>query len=111
MSAFTSVESSVVFAGNVGVGVETPPEDPVEQFADGTPKFVQNPLNIFPQGGDVWSGTGWVHSGIMSISVGGPPVCEFSLKFNTPGDYLYCCILHGDAKGQGMAAKIKVSAA
>ncbi len=90
---------------------ETPPEDPVEQFADGSPKFVQNPLNIFPQGGNVWSGTGWVNSGIMGIPVGGPPVTEYTLTFDTPGDYIYYCVLHGDSNGQGMVAKIKVSAA
>jgi len=93
----------------LGAG-ETAPEDPVEQFADGSPKFVQNPLNVFPQGGNVWSGTGWVNSGLMGIpELPGAPT-EFTLTFDTPGDYIYYCVLHGDAKGEGMAAKITVSA-
>jgi plastocyanin len=89
---------------------EIPPEDPVEQFADGSPKFVQNPLILFPQGGDVWSGTGWVNSGFMGIPMAGPSVTEHTLTFDTPGDYIYFCFLHGDANGERMAAKITVTA-
>jgi plastocyanin len=94
----------------IGAG-EAPPEDPVEQFADGSPKFVQNPLNIFPQGGDTWSGTGWVSSGLLGFPPAGFPETEYTLTFDTPGDYIYYCVLHGDSTGQGMAAKITVTAA
>lgn len=92
----------------LGAG-ETAPEDPVEQFADGSPKFVQNPMNIFPQGGDTWSGTGFVSSGLMGFPAAGFTETEYTLKFDTPGDYIYYCILHGDATGQGMAGKITVA--
>jgi plastocyanin len=91
----------------VGAG-EVPPEDPVEQFADGSPKFVQSDLTQFPQGGNVWSGTGWLTSGIIGIPQAGLPT-EFALTFDTPGDYTYFCFLHGDSKGKGMSAKITVS--
>ena len=92
----------------LGAG-ETAPQDPVEQFADGSPKFVQNPMNIFPQGGDTWSGTGFVSSGIMGFPEAGFTQTEYTLKFDTAGDYIYYCILHGDATGQGMAGKITVA--
>ena len=94
----------------IGAG-EAPPEDPVEQFADGSPKFVQNPLNLMPSGGNVWSGTGWVSSGFLGFPPGGFTATEHTLTFDTPGDYTYFCLLHGDSTGQGMAAKITVSAA
>ncbi len=83
------------------------PEDViVEQFADGSPKFVQSPLTFLPQGGDVWSGTGWVNSGFMGFIPGMPT--EYALTFDTPGDYIYFCVLHGDAEGNGMSAKLTV---
>jgi plastocyanin len=93
----------------IGAG-ETPPEDTiVEQFADGSPKFVQSLQTLLPQGGNVWSGTGWVNSGFLGIPTVGPAVTEFELTFDTPGDYGYYCALHGDAQGNDMAAKLKVS--
>ncbi len=50
----------------IGAG-EIPPEgESIEQFADGRPKFVQSNLMLLPQGGDVWSGTGWLNSGLMN---------------------------------------------
>jgi plastocyanin len=93
----------------LGAG-EVPPEDPVEQFADGSPKFVQNPLVLFPSGGNVWSGTGWVHSGFLNYPQVSPET-EFSLTFDTPGEYTYFCFLHGDAEGNRMAAKLTVTPA
>lgn len=91
----------------IGAG-EIPPEDPVGQFADGRPKFGQSPLTLLPQGGNVWRGTGWVSSGFMGEAAAGQAM-DYSLTFDTPGDYGYYCFLHGDAKGKGMAAKLKVS--
>ena len=86
----------------------TPPEDSiVEQFADGSPKFVQNMQTFLPQGGPVFSGTGFANSGFMGIPELGLPM-EYSLTFDTPGDYIAYCILHGNAAGERMAAKLKV---
>jgi len=92
----------------IGAG-ETPPEDTiVEQFADGTPKFVQSMQTFLPQGGNVWHGTGWMNSGFLGIPQLGLPM-EFEATFDTAGDYTYFCALHGNAQGEGMAAKLKVS--
>jgi plastocyanin len=92
----------------IGAG-ETPPEDlSVEIFADGTPKFVQNNETFLAQGGNVWSGTGWLNSGFIGIPQIGLPM-EFAVTFDTPGDFIYYCALHGDAQGNGMAAKLTVT--
>jgi plastocyanin len=91
----------------IGAG-EAPPEDPVGQFADGRPKFGQSPMTLLPQGGHVWSGKGWVNSGFMGGFVPGEPM-EYSLTFDAPGDFMYYCLIHGDSKGNGMAAKLTVS--
>jgi plastocyanin len=91
----------------IGAG-EVPPEDPVEQFADGSPKFVQSNEVLFPSGGNVWSDTGWVNSGFLGNPAIGQPN-EYELTFDTPGDYTYFCFLHGDAEGNGMAAKLTVT--
>ncbi|MGI8475931.1 MAG: cupredoxin domain-containing protein [Thermomicrobiales bacterium] len=91
----------------IGAG-EIPPEDPVGQFADGRPKFGQSPLTLLPQGGNVWHGKGWVSSGFIGNPEAGQAT-EFALTFDTPGEYGYFCFLHGDSKGKGMAAKLKVA--
>ncbi len=33
---------------------------------------------------------------------------EFTATFTAPGEYIYYCVLHGDAQGGGMAATLKV---
>jgi plastocyanin len=92
----------------IGEG-EAPPEDILPgAFADGSPKFSINPLTFLPQGGNVWSGTGWVNSGYMGIEEAGLPM-EWECTFDTEGEYTYYCILHGDAEGKGMAARLTVS--
>lgn len=94
----------------IGAG-EAPPEDTiVEAFANGMPKLVQNPETFFPQGGNVWSGTGWLNSGFMGIPQLGLPM-EFEVTFDTPGEYVVFCRLHGDETGGRMAGKVKVTAA
>ena len=91
----------------IGAG-ETPPEDfTVELGADGTPKFVQSLQTLMPQGGNVWHGTGWLNSGFLGFLPGQPT--EFAVTFDTPGDFAPYCVLHGDAQGNGMASKLKVS--
>ncbi|MGH2534534.1 MAG: plastocyanin/azurin family copper-binding protein [Thermomicrobiales bacterium] len=92
----------------IGEG-EAPPEDLLPgQFADGSPKFAINPLTFLPQGGNVWSGTGWVNSGYMGIPEVGLPM-EWEVTFDTEGEFIYYCILHGDAEGNRMAATVKVN--
>lgn len=93
------------------VGSDTqPPEDTlVEPEQNGPPKIIQNNLTFLPQGGNTFSGKGLVNSGWLGI----PPLnlpMEWSCTFDTPGEYIYYCALHGDAKGNGMAAKLTVTA-
>ncbi len=35
---------------------------------------------------------------------------EYALTFDTPGEYIYFCVLHGNAEGERMAARLTVSA-
>jgi plastocyanin len=91
----------------VGEG-EVPPEDLMPgTFADGSPKFAINPLTFLPQGGNTWDGTGYLNSGYMGIPEVGLPT-EFTATFTAPGEFIYYCILHGDAEGGGMAATLRV---
>jgi plastocyanin len=94
------------------VGSDTqPPEDTiVEPNPNGPPKIIQNNLTLMPQGGNEFNGKGYVNSGWLGIAQLGLPM-DFTCKFTAPGDFIYYCALHGDAKGNGMAAKLKVSAA
>ena len=94
----------------IGAG-ETPPEDTiVEAFADGSPKLVQSMQTFMPQGGNTWSGTGWLNSGFTGIPELGLPM-EYEILFDTPGEYVPYCVLHGSAAGEGMAGKLTVKAA
>lgn len=97
-------------ASFIGAG-EAPPEDTlIESFANGMPKLVQNFETFLPQGGNVWSGTGWVNSGFMGIPQLGLPM-DWEVTFDTPGDYIVFCRLHGDENGNGMAGTVTVNPA
>jgi len=87
---------------------ETPPEDVTVEMGPTGPKFVQSPLTRLPQGGNVWSGTGWVSSGFLAYPGVDPDYREYTLTFDTPGEFLYYCALHGDSEGNGMSAKLTV---
>jgi plastocyanin len=90
---------------------ETQPEDTiVESFANGMPKFVQSMETFLPSGGNVWSGKGFLNSGFTGIPALGLPM-EFTVTFDTPGEFTPYCILHGDPNGEGMAGKVTVKAA
>ena len=93
----------------IGEGEEVPEDTLVEQFADGSPKFVQNMQTFLPQGGNVWSGTGWLNSGFTGIPELGLP-SEYEVTFDTAGDFIAFCVLHGTADGERMAAPVTVSA-
>ena len=67
-------------------------------------------FNHMAQGGNVWHGTGWMNSGFLGIPQLGLPM-EFEATFDTPGEYIYYCALHGDSQGNGMAAKLTVAPA
>lgn len=89
----------------VGSGA-TPPEDVMPgTFAEGSPKFSINPMTLLPQGGNTFDGTGYMNSGYFGLP--GMPT-EFTATFTAAGEYLYYCILHGDAQGGGMAATLRV---
>jgi plastocyanin len=89
----------------VGEGA-TPPEDIMPgAFADGSPKFAINPMTLLPQGGDTFDGTGYLNSGYYGLP--GMPT-EFTATFTAPGEFIYYCVLHGDAEGGGMAATLRV---
>jgi plastocyanin len=75
----------------VGTGAE-PPEDTVEQFADGRPKLVQSMMSFLPQGETTFSGAGLANSGFMGIPQLGLPM-EYELTFDTPGEYIPYCVL------------------
>jgi plastocyanin len=92
----------------IGAG-EAPPEDStVELFADGTPKLIQSMETFLPQGGNVFSGTGWVNSGFMGLPDLGLPM-KWECTFDTPGEFVPYCVLHGDSAGNAMAAKLTVT--
>lgn len=91
----------------LGEGEEAPLDTIEETFADGSPKLVQSMETFLPSGGDVWSGTGFLNSGFMGIPELGLPM-EFEVLFDTPGEFIYYCILHGDPDGGRMAAKLIV---
>jgi plastocyanin len=89
----------------VGSGA-TPPEDVMPgAFADGSPKFAINPQTLLPQGGTSFDGTGYLNSGYLGLP--GMP-SEFTATFTAAGEYIYYCVLHGDAEGGGMAATLRV---
>lgn len=91
----------------LGEGEEAPPDSIEETFADGSLKIVQSMETFLPSGGNVWSGTGFLNSGFMGIPQIGLPM-EFEVLFDTPGDYVVYCILHGDPEGGRMAGRVIV---
>lgn len=96
----------------LGTGAEQPEDVLVEPQASGPPKFVQNPLTFFPQGGEVFSGEGFFSSGFIG-EINGQPMPgtnQYELTFDTAGEYPYYCILHASGpEGPGMAGTITVS--
>jgi hypothetical protein len=63
---------------------------------------------FLPQGGNVFSGTGWVNSGFMGLPDLGLPM-KWECTFDTPGEFVPYCVLHGDSAGNAMAAKLTVT--
>lgn len=85
-------------------GAEAPDYLLVEHkvFADGSlnvrdpPTIALNAEVFEPSGGDTYSGSGIVNSGVLFGELGPPgrPTI-YSLKFDTPGTYTYQCLMHG----------------
>jgi plastocyanin len=97
----------------VGEGAEPPEDILVEPQPSGPPKIIQNPLSLFPAGGPVYSGQGYVNSGFLG-ELNGQPLPggpAYELTFDTPGEYPYYCILHasGPEDAAGMAGTIVVT--
>ena len=96
----------------LGAGVEQPEDIAVEPQASGPPKIIQNPLTLFPQGGQVYDGQGLFNSGFLG-ELGGQPLPggpAYELTFETAGEYPYYCILHASGpEGPGMAGTITVT--
>lgn len=96
----------------VGAGAEQPEDIFIEPQPNGPPKIVQNPLTLFPQGGQVYSGEGFVSSGFLG-ELNGEPLPggpAYELTFDTAGEYPYYCILHASGpEGPGMAGTIRVT--
>jgi plastocyanin len=96
----------------LGAGVEQPEDIAVEPQPGGPPKIIQNPLTLFPQGGDVFNGEGYTNSGFLG-ELNGQPLPggpAYELTFDTAGEFPYYCILHASGpEGPGMAGTITVS--
>ncbi len=61
----------------------------------GPPTLVYNPRVIFPSGGAIYDGTGFVNSGLLIA----PKPHAFSLTFTKPGVYTYGCLVHPGMDG------------
>jgi plastocyanin len=96
----------------LGEGVEQPEDIAVEPQPSGPPKIIQNPLTLFPQGGQVFNGEGYVNSGFLG-ELNGEPLPggpAYELTFDTAGEFPYYCILHASGpEGPGMAGTITVT--
>src|SRR5215204_1889993 len=96
----------------LGESVEQPEDIAVEPQPSGPPKIIQNPLTLFPQGGQVFNGEGYVNSGFLG-ELNGEPLPggpAYELTFDTAGEYPYYCILHASGpEGPGMAGTITVT--
>ena len=96
----------------LGADVEQPEDIAVEPQPSGPPKIIQNPLTLFPQGGQVFNGEGYVNSGFLG-ELNGEPLPggpAYELTFDTAGEFPYYCILHSSGpEGPGMAGTITVT--
>lgn len=89
---------TVTFLG----GEETPELVVIEPLPDGAPKLIFNNMVLFPQGDDVFDGTGYTNSGFLATPITNTDTYE--LTFTAAGEFDHVCVLH-----QGMEGKIIVS--
>ena len=76
------------------------PDEPPEFFliepqAAGPPNLVFNPEAVAPAGGNIYSGSGFFSSGMLFGPSGPPGPTSYSLTFDTPGTFMYMCLVHG----------------
>jgi len=92
------------------LGGEEPPDLIEPQMQEGgPPKLVFNPDIVGRVGPEVYSGTGYANSGAMGADFEEyTGLTTYELTFDTPGEYLYYCALHGSPT-MGMRAKVTVS--
>jgi plastocyanin len=92
------------------LGGEDPPELIEPQMQEGgPPKLVFNPDVVGRVGPDVYSGTGYANSGAMGADFEEyTGLTTYELTFDTPGEYLYYCALHGSPE-MGMRATVTVT--
>lgn len=62
---------------------------------------------MLPSVGNTWSGTGFLDAGFLGFPELGL-LMEFEALFDTPGEFIYYCVLHGDPQGNRMAARLIV---
>ena len=85
-TAGTEVPTVIMFTS----GAPVPDFIVVEPRQNAPPLFLLNPALLPPQGGNTYSGSGVVSSGLL-LGAAGPPGAPttFTLKFDTPGSYNY----------------------
>jgi plastocyanin len=81
------------------------PPDPVPIPGGGPGDIMLNPVSFFPSRApdaevEVYSGDGYRNSGFLSTGKVVPPNESYSLTFDTPGTYLYNCLLHPTMTGE-----------
>jgi plastocyanin len=102
------------------LGGGEPPEDLVLVPQDAGPPIVGiSPMTFLPAGGAVYNGQGYANSGYLwpeapegdpRLALDSPPLLTYELSFDTPGEYRYYCVLHGDIGAfEGMVGTITVT--
>ena len=92
------------------LGGEEPPDLIVpEPQEDGPLKLIVNPAVVQRAGSPVYNGTGYANSGTMGADFAPfTGLTTYELTFDTPGEYLYYCALHGSPT-RGMRAMVTVT--
>jgi plastocyanin len=92
------------------LGGEEPPDLIEPQMQEGgPPKLVFNPDIVGRVGPEVYSGTGYANSGAMGADFEEyTGLTTYELTFDTAGEYLYYCALHGSPT-MGMRATVTVT--
>ena len=92
------------------LGGDVPPDLIEPQMQEGgPPKLVFNPAVVRRVGTEVYTGTGYANSGAMGADFEEyTGLTTYELTFDTPGEYLYYCALHGSPTA-GMRARLTVT--
>ena len=92
------------------LGGDEPPDLVMpEPQEGGPPRLIINPAVVGRAGGPVYGGTGYANSGTMGADFAPfTGLTTYELTFDTPGEYLYYCALHGSPT-RGMRATVTVT--